>query len=188
MWEWDEKSGRMVKREWQWSSEKPASKGNAPPPNVLGVNAGTERRLGQIADNTKGLLDEEKRKRIGPGDIVFKNLPPAFAVSGEWQGSRLVRQSVSARPVIAAGEPLIKQTQAWQPVRRNQSTQTAAAASGYSLSGDIHVHLHGIQNSNPRVLARLVNIMMSEIIGQRTLILSSIASAHDLTSLIPHLF
>ncbi|STV62639.1 Uncharacterised protein [Klebsiella pneumoniae] len=49
--------GRMVKREWQWSSEKPASKGNAPPPNVLGGNSGTERRLGQIADNTKGLLD-----------------------------------------------------------------------------------------------------------------------------------
>ncbi len=75
MWEWDEKSGRMVKREWQWSSEKPASKGSAPPPNVLGGNSGTERRLGQIADNTKGLLDEEKRKRIGPGDIVFKKSP-----------------------------------------------------------------------------------------------------------------
>lgn len=123
---------------------------------MLGGNSGTERRLGQIADNTKGLLDEEKRKRIGPGDIVFKNLPPALAVRGEWQESKLVRQSVSAHPVIAAGEPLIKQTQAWQPVRRNQSTHTAAAASGYSFSGDIHIHLHGIQNSNPRELARLV--------------------------------
>ena len=156
MWEWDEKSGRMVKREWQWSSEKPASKGSAPPPNVLGGNTGTERRLGQIADNTKGLLDEEKRKRIGPGDIVFKNLLPALAVRGEWQESKLVRQSVSARPVIAAGEPVIKQTQAWQPVRRNQSAYTAAAASGGSFSGEIHVHLHGIQSSNPRELARLV--------------------------------
>ncbi len=116
MWEWDEKTGRMIKREWQWSSEKPSSKGSAPPPNVLGVNSGTDRRLGQIADNTKGLLDEEKRKRIGPGDIIFKNLPPAFAVHGEWQESRLVRQSVSARPVIAAGEPLIKQSLALQPV------------------------------------------------------------------------
>jgi hypothetical protein len=28
--------------------------------------------------------------------------------------------------------------------------------SGNSFSGDIHVHLHGIQNSNPRELARLV--------------------------------
>ncbi|WP_220384649.1 hypothetical protein, partial [Klebsiella pneumoniae] len=81
------------------------------------------------------------------GDIVFKNLPPAFAVRGEWQESRLVRQSVSARPVIAAGEPLIKQTQAWQPVRRNQNTHRAAAASDNSFSGDIHIHLHGIQSS-----------------------------------------
>ncbi|MEI6934080.1 phage tail tape measure protein, partial [Klebsiella pneumoniae] len=86
----------------------------------------------------------------------FKNLPPAFAVRGEWQESRLVRQSVSARPVIAAGEPLIKQTQARQPVRRNQSTHTAAAASGGSFPGEIHVHLHDIQSSNPRELARLV--------------------------------
>ncbi|MFQ9621309.1 MAG: hypothetical protein ACLR17_00475 [Enterobacteriaceae bacterium] len=155
MWEWDEKSGRMVKREWQWSSEKPASKGSAPPPTVLRGNSGTERRLGQIADNTKGLLDEEKRKRIGPGDIVFKNLPPAFAVRGEWQESRLVRQAVSARPVIAAGEPLIKQTQAWQLVRKNQRTYTRTAASGGSFS-EIHVHLHDIQSSNPRELARLV--------------------------------
>ncbi|VFS26585.1 Uncharacterised protein [Serratia liquefaciens] len=53
----DEKSGRMVKREWQWSSEKPASKGNARRPMCSGGNSGTERRLGQIADNTKGLLD-----------------------------------------------------------------------------------------------------------------------------------
>ncbi|WP_207302216.1 hypothetical protein, partial [Klebsiella pneumoniae] len=49
-----------------------------------------------------------------------------------------------------------KQTQAWQPVRRNQDTHTAAAASDNSFSGDIHIHLHGIQSSNPRELARLV--------------------------------
>lgn len=156
MWEWDEKSGRMVKREWQWSTEKPASKGSAPPPNVLGGDSGTERRLGQIADNTKGLLDEEKRKRIGPGDIVFKNLPPAFAVRGEWQESRLVRQPVSARPVIAAGEPLIKQAPAWQAVRRNEITRPAAAVPADGFSGEIHVHLHGIKSDNPRELARLV--------------------------------
>ncbi len=155
MWEWDEKSGRMVKRSGNGHLKSLQAKA-APAAQCARGNSGTERRLGQIADNTKGLLDEEKRKRIGPGDIVFKNLPPAFAVRGEWQESKLVRQSVSARPVIAAGEPLIKQTQAWQPVRRNQSTHTAAAAQGNSFSGDIHIHLHGIQNSNPRELARLV--------------------------------
>lgn len=156
MWEWDEKSGRMVKREWQWSSEKPASKGSAPPPNVLGGNSGTERRLSQIADNTKGLLDEEKRKRVGPGDIVFKNLPPALAVRGEWQESRLVRQSVSARPIIAAGEPVVLQAPALKAVRRDEVKRAAATAQGGSFSGEIHVHLHDVQSDNPRELARLV--------------------------------
>lgn len=155
MWEWDEKSGRMVKREWQWSTEKPASKGSAPP-DVLGGNSGTERRLGQIADNTKGLLDEEKRKRVGPGDIVFKNLPPALAVRGEWQESRLVRQSVSARPIIAAGEPVVLQAPALKPVRRDEVKRAAAAAQGGVFSGEIHVHLHDVRSDNPRELARLV--------------------------------
>ncbi|HAL1316670.1 TPA: phage tail tape measure protein, partial [Escherichia coli] len=36
-------------------------------------NTGTLRRLSKIADNTGKLVDETK-KRIGPGDIVFKNL------------------------------------------------------------------------------------------------------------------
>lgn len=156
MWEWDEKSGRMVKREWLWSTAKPASKDSAPPPSVLGGDSGTERRLGQIADNTKGLLDEEKRKRIGPGDIVFKNLSPAFAVRGEWQESRLIRQPVSARSVIAAGEPLIKQAPAWQAVRRNEIKRPAASVPADGFSGEIHVHLHGIKSDNPRELARLV--------------------------------
>ncbi|EON8326182.1 phage tail tape measure protein, partial [Escherichia coli] len=39
-------------------------------------NTGTLRRLSKIADNTGKLVDETK-KRIGPGDIVFKNLPRA---------------------------------------------------------------------------------------------------------------
>ncbi|XXD10026.1 phage tail tape measure protein [Klebsiella sp. R445] len=156
MWVWDEKSGRMVKKEWTWSPEKPVGKTENPAPNILGGESGTERRLGQIADNTKGLLDEEKRKRVGPGDIVFKNLPPALAVRGEWQESRLVQQPVSARPVIAAGEPLIKQVPARQPVRRNEIRRPAAAVPADGFSGEIHVHLHGIKNDNPRELALLV--------------------------------
>ena len=156
MWEWDEKSGRMVKREWQWSSEKPAGKTEIPAPDILGGESGTERRLSQIADNTKGLLEEEKRKRVGPGDIVFKNLPPALAVRGEWQESRLVRQSVSARPIIAAGEPVVLQEPTPKPVRRDEVKRAAAAAQGGVFSGDIHVHLHDVLSDNPCVLARLV--------------------------------
>ena len=156
MWEWDEKSGRMVKKEWTWSPEKPAGKTENHAPDVLGGESGTARRLGQIADNTKGLLNEEKRKRVGPGDIVFKNLPPALAVRGEWQESRLVRQSVSARPVIAAGEPRVLQAPAMKPVRRDEVARQAAAAQGGGFSGEIHVHLHGVRSDDPRELARLV--------------------------------
>ncbi len=92
----------------------------------------------------------------GQGDIVFKNLPPALAVRGEWQESKLVRQSVSARPVIAAGEPLIKQTPAWQTVRRDDVARLASAAQSGGFSGEIHVHLHNVRSDNPRELARLV--------------------------------
>ncbi|EIG5349509.1 phage tail tape measure protein, partial [Escherichia coli] len=51
-------------------------------------NTGTLRRLSKIADNTGKLVDETK-KRIGPGDIVFKNLPRALAVRGEWQERKI---------------------------------------------------------------------------------------------------
>lgn len=156
MWEWDEKSGRMVKKEWTWSPEKPAGKTEIPAPDILGGESGTERRLSQIADNTKGLLEEEKRKRVGPGDIVFKNLPPALAVRGEWQESRLVRQSVSARPIIAAGEPVVLQAPALKAVHRDEVKRAAAAEQGGVFSGEIHVHLHDVRSDNPRELARLV--------------------------------
>lgn len=87
---------------------------------------------------------------------LYLKISPAFAVRGEWQESRLVRQPVSARPVIAAGEPLIKQAPAWQAVRRNEITRPAAAVPADGFSGEIHVHLHGIKSDNPRELARLV--------------------------------
>ncbi|STE55303.1 tail fiber protein of prophage CP-933T [Escherichia coli] len=54
-------------------------------------------RLSKIADNTGKLVDETK-KRIGPGDIVFKNLPRALAVRGEWQERKIAQ--VSKPPAI----------------------------------------------------------------------------------------
>ena len=125
------------------------------------------RRLGEIADNTKGLLDEEKRKRVGPGDIVFKNLPPALAVREEWQESRLVHQSVSARPIIAAGEPVVLQAPALKPVRRDKVKRAATAAQGGVFSGEIHVHLHDVRSDNPRELARLVGEAVREEMDKR---------------------
>ncbi|WP_198548668.1 phage tail tape measure protein, partial [Escherichia coli] len=58
-------------------------------------NTGTLRRLSKIADNT-GKLVEETKKRIGPGDIVFKNLPRALAVRGEWQERKIAQVSKPA--------------------------------------------------------------------------------------------
>ncbi|STE82304.1 tail fiber protein of prophage CP-933T [Escherichia coli] len=44
----------------------------------------------RCADSAKLLITQvswlmRRKKRIGPGDIVFKNLPRALAVRGEWQ-------------------------------------------------------------------------------------------------------
>ena len=74
---------------------------------LTGENTGTMRRLNKIVDNTGGLLDEAKqaKKRTGPGDIIFKNLPEALAVRGEWKEERFNRAasllpgSVSEPPV-----------------------------------------------------------------------------------------
>ncbi len=57
------------------------------------------RRLSKIADNTGKLVDETKR--IGPGDIVFKNLPRALAVRGEWQERKIAQVSKPAPQLIS---------------------------------------------------------------------------------------
>ncbi|ENG6628045.1 phage tail tape measure protein, partial [Escherichia coli] len=72
-------------------------------------NTGTLRRLSKIADNT-GKLVEETKKRIGPGDIVFKNLPRALAVRGEWQERKIAQVSkpapaINITPVVPAPLP-----------------------------------------------------------------------------------
>ncbi|HIC1095205.1 TPA: phage tail tape measure protein, partial [Escherichia coli] len=72
-------------------------------------NTGTLRRLSKIADNTGKLVDETK-KRIGPGDIVFKNLPRALAVRGEWQERKIAQVSkpapaINITPVVPAPLP-----------------------------------------------------------------------------------
>ncbi|EAP9510771.1 phage tail tape measure protein [Salmonella enterica] len=129
----------------------PVSDGNKPP--IITGDNGTLRRLGNIADNTKAIADNTKR--IGPGDIVFKNLPRALAVRGEWQESRLAASRITVAPklapvVAAASRPVVEAIR--RPVGGN-SGRTAAAA---GFGGDIHVHLHNVVTQNPRELARLV--------------------------------
>ncbi|HBA8290107.1 TPA: phage tail tape measure protein [Escherichia coli] len=138
-------------------------------------NTGTLRRLSKIADNTGKLVDETK-KRIGPGDIVFKNLPRALAVRGEWQERKIAQVSKSAPainvtpvvpaplppalvPVVAASSrpvaEAIRSPVASVPVT---SRNREPVASGFG--GEIHVHLHNVVTQNPRELAKLVGEMV----------------------------
>ncbi|EBT2121965.1 phage tail tape measure protein [Salmonella enterica] len=129
----------------------PAPDGGKPP--VITGDNGTLRRLSNIADNTKAIADNTKR--IGPGDIVFKNLPRALAVRGAWQESRLAGSRVTVAPqlapvVAAASRPVVEAIRC--PVGGNGG-RTAAAA---GFDGEIHVHLHNVVTQNPRELARMV--------------------------------
>ena len=74
--------------------------GGAKPPVITGDN-GTLRRLNSIADNTKATANNTKK--IGPGDIVFKNLPLALALRGAYQEARVIPQPVPRVSAAAAG-------------------------------------------------------------------------------------
>ena len=145
-------------------------------------NTGTLRRLSKIADNTGKLVDETK-KRIGPGDIVFKNLPRALAVRGEWQERKIAQVSkpapaINITPVVPAPLPpalvpvvaassrpvaeAIRSPVASVPV---PSRNREPVASGFG--GEIHVHLHNVVTQNPRELAKLVGEMVRAEMEQR---------------------
>lgn len=131
-------------------------------------HAGTLRR---IADNT-GKLVEETKKRIGPGDIVFKNLPRALAVRGEWQERRITQASknipaVSIMPtvtaplrsalapvVVAGSRPIAEAIRPPVVAASAPSRNREPADSGFG--GEIHVHLHNVVTQAPRELAKLV--------------------------------
>ncbi|HIG4597095.1 TPA: phage tail tape measure protein [Klebsiella pneumoniae] len=74
--------------------------GGSKPPVITGDN-GTLRRLNNIADNTKATANNTKK--IGPGDIVFKNLPRALELRGPYQEARVIPQPVPRVSAAAAG-------------------------------------------------------------------------------------
>lgn len=145
-------------------------------------NTGTLRRLSKIADNTGKLVDETK-KRIGPGDIVFKNLPRALAVRGEWQERKIAQVSkpvpaINITPVVPAPLPpaLVPVVAASsRPVAEAMRSPVASVpatsrnrepvASGFG--GEIHVHLHNVVTQNPRELAKLVGEMVRAEVERR---------------------
>ncbi|HFV2329162.1 TPA: phage tail tape measure protein, partial [Escherichia coli] len=138
-------------------------------------NTGTLRRLSKIADNTGKLVDETK-KRIGPGDIVFKNLPRALAVRGEWQERKIAQVSKPAPamnitpvvpaplppalvPVVAASSRPVAEA-IRSPVASVPAASRNREPAVSRFGGEIHVHLHNVVTQNPRELAKLVGEMV----------------------------
>ncbi|EJS6529475.1 phage tail tape measure protein [Escherichia coli] len=138
-------------------------------------NTGTLRRLSKIADNTGRLVDVAK-KRIGPGDIVFKNLPRALAVRGEWQERKIAQVSKPAPainitpvvpaplppalvPVVAASSRPVAEA-IRSPVASVPATSRNREPVASGFGGEIHVHLHNVVTQNPRELAKLVGEMV----------------------------
>ena len=94
MWEWDPKQKKMVKKEWKPSVSSPSS--------PLGSNGGgVQGHLKNIETNTKATANNTKK--VGPGDIVFKNLPRALALRGAYQEARVIPQPVPRVSAAAAG-------------------------------------------------------------------------------------
>lgn len=96
--------------------------GGTKPPVITGDN-GTLRRLNNIADNTKATANNTKK--IGPGDIIFKNLPRALALRGAYQEARVIPQPVPRVSAAAAGGVLSVPT-----ATQGSTSAPVAAASG----------------------------------------------------------
>ncbi|QHW71110.1 phage tail tape measure protein [Raoultella ornithinolytica] len=94
MWEWDPKQKKMVKKEWKPSVASPSSP-------LSGNNGGVQGHLKNIDTNTKATANNTKK--VGPGDIVFKNLPRALALRGPYQEARVIPQPVPRVSAAAAG-------------------------------------------------------------------------------------
>lgn len=82
-------------------TDSPVIAGSPPSSSPLSGDTGTQRRLNSIADNTKATANNTKK--IGPGDIVFKNLPRALALRGAYQEARVIPQPVPRVSAAAAG-------------------------------------------------------------------------------------
>lgn len=181
MWEWDPVLKKMVQKPWTPgpapSDKVDDKKGDKPRDNkpLTNNNTGTLRRLSKIADNTGKLVDETK-KRIGPGDIVFKNLPRALAVRGEWQERKIAQVSKPAPaititpvvpaplppalvPVVAASSRPVAEA-IRSPVASVPATSRNREPVASGFGGEIHVHLHNVVTQNPRELAKLIGEMV----------------------------
>ncbi|HFT7132972.1 TPA: phage tail tape measure protein [Klebsiella aerogenes] len=110
-------------------TESPVTAAAPPASSPLSGNTGTMRRLNSIADNTKATADntKEARKKIGPGDIIFKNLPPALALRGAYQEARISAQAVPRVAAPTAGGILSIPSATQGPLSAPVSAPTSGA-------------------------------------------------------------
>lgn len=101
----------------QATVSKPA--GGSKPPVITGVQG----HLKNIDTNTKATANNTKK--VGPGDIVFKNLPRALALRGAYQEARVIPQPVPRVSAAAAGGVLSVPT-----ATQGATSAPVAAASG----------------------------------------------------------
>ena len=106
-----------AQRELKADVYKPA--GGDKPPVITGVQG----HLKNIDTNTKATANNTKK--VGPGDIVFKNLPRALALRGAYQEARIIPQPVPRVSAAAAGGVLSVPT-----ATQGATSAPVAAASG----------------------------------------------------------
>ncbi|EIT7493820.1 phage tail tape measure protein, partial [Escherichia coli] len=143
VWEWDPAQKKMVQKTWSWSSDAAENNGdNKPAPAVPGEVRGTadnpvgkpgskspldeawfRQGIQKTASNTGGLLEETK-KRTGPGDIVFKNLPAPEIIHGEWKAPQVIR---TVQAVSAGGGVADALTTLWQKLTGRQTVSPVPA-------------------------------------------------------------
>ncbi|MGY9678240.1 phage tail tape measure protein [Citrobacter freundii] len=155
VWEWDPQQKKMVKKDWQWSPDKPNQpKPPKPPitpkpvgiPDLMGAPNLTPKMiksLDKIADNTGKMAAKD-----GPGEIVFKNKQPYIPIRGGY--SEPLKQAQRQLPsltdwVTQQAGSLIASVTPWQvekPAARVPVSASPSAASVAALmpapGGDVY--------------------------------------------------
>lgn len=152
VWEWDPQQKKMVKKDWNWSPDKP----NQPKPPITPKPVGIpdlmgspnltpkmSKSLDKIADNTGKMAAKD-----GPGEIVFKNKQPYIPIRGGY--SEPLKQAQRQLPsltdwVTQQAGSLIASVTPWQvekPAARVPVSASPSAASVAALmpapGGDVY--------------------------------------------------
>ncbi|WP_407057519.1 phage tail tape measure protein [Enterobacter asburiae] len=144
VWEWDPQQKKMVKKDWNWSPDKPNQpKPPKPPimpkpvgiPDLMGSKNLTPKisnSLDKIADNTGKMAAKD-----GPGEIVFKNKQPYIPIRGGY--SEPLKQAQRQLPsltdwVTQQAGSLIASVTPWQVEKPAAQVPVSASPSAASVA------------------------------------------------------